>query len=187
MMAIQARQPKKNQGAAALAKAIAAQKSKAPPQKKSGGGSVQIMVAIIFVLGMLLALPTMLVVTIGLLPTLVALVVDVRPGRNAAQSVGALNIAGVTPFLVTLWAGPNDIVSAMKILTDTFAWLVIYSSAGGGWLLYLGMPTVSGIFMQVTAKHKITNLEARQKELINEWGEEVDRGKVLANESGALL
>ncbi|MGY9006011.1 MAG: hypothetical protein ACKVJQ_07950 [Alphaproteobacteria bacterium] len=163
-MVIESRQPKKNQGAAVLAKVIAAQKPNARSRKKEGGGgSVQIMVAIMFVLGMLLALPTMLVVTIGLLPTLVALVVDVRPGRKAAQSVGALNIAGITPFLVTLWTGQNDIVSAMKILTDAFAWLVIYSAAGGGWLLYLGMPTVSSIFMQMTAKHKITNLEARQK------------------------
>jgi 1,4-dihydroxy-2-naphthoate octaprenyltransferase len=130
-----------------------------------------------FILGMMFALPTMLVLTLGLLPMLVAFVVDMNPRRYAARSVGFLNFAGTLPFLISLWTGKHDLISAMKILTDVYAWLVIYSAAAMGWLIYLGMPSVAGFLMQFHATQKIRHLEQARKKLINEWGEAVDRNR----------
>lgn len=131
-----------------------------------------------FILGMMFALPTMLVLTLGLLPTLVAFVVDVNPRKYAARSVGFLNFAGTLPFLITLWSGRHDLIAAMKILTDVYAWLVIYSAAAMGWLIYMGMPSVAGFLMQFHAAQKIRSLEQARKKLIREWDEEVDRNRV---------
>lgn len=131
----------------------------------------------VFILGMMFALPTMLVLTLGLLPTLVAFVVDMNPRKYAARSVGFLNFAGTLPFLISLWTGQHDLLSAMKILTDVYAWLVIYSAAAMGWLIYLGMPSVAGFLMQFHATQKIRHLEHARKKLINEWGEAVDRNR----------
>lgn len=128
-----------------------------------------------FVFGMLFALPTMMVLTLGLLPTLVAFVVDLHPRKYAARSVGSLNFAGTLPFLVSLWSGTHDLMSAMKILTDVYAWLVIYSAAAVGWVIYLGMPQVSGFLMEINAARRIRALDARRRKLIAEWGDEVDR------------
>lgn len=128
-----------------------------------------------FIAGMLFALPTMLLLTLGLLPTLVAFVVDLHPRKYAARSVGFMNFTGTLPFLLALWTGAHDIVSAMKILTDVFAWLVIYSAAALGWLIYMGMPSVAGFIMQFHAGRRVNVLDARRKKLIQEWGENIDR------------
>ncbi len=144
--------------------------------RASGGWNPGQMVFLgLFVAGMLFALPTMLVLTLGLLPALVAFVVDLHPRKYAARCVGFLNFAGTLPFLVKLWSGQHDLMSAMKILTDVYAWFVIYSAAAVGWLIFLGMPNVSGFIMEIHAARRIRKLEAERKNLIKEWGEEIDR------------
>lgn len=140
-----------------------------------GRSVLQFMFFSAFIGGMLFALPTMLLLTMGLLPTLVAFVVDLHPRKYAARSVGFLNFTGTLPFLVTLWSGSHELVAAMRILTDVYAWLVIYSAAAVGWLIYLGMPSVAGFIMQIHAGQRIRTLEVQRKKLIAEWGEDIDR------------
>lgn len=142
----------------------------------SAKNATQFVVFAVFIAGMVFALPTMLVLTLGLLPTLVALVVDLNPRKYAARAVGFLNIAGTLPFLFKLWFGTHSLVAAMKILTDVFAWLVIYSAAAMGWLIYMGMPQVAGFLMELNASRRIRRIEARRSALIREWGEDIALG-----------
>jgi hypothetical protein len=142
----------------------------------SGRNANQFVVFAIFIAGMVFALPTMLVLTLGLLPTLVALVVDLNPRKYAARAVGFLNIAGSLPFLFKLWFGAHSLVGAMKILTDVFAWLVIYSAAAMGWLIYMGMPQVAGFLMELNASRQIRRIDARRSALVREWGEDIALG-----------
>ena len=135
----------------------------------------QIVFFTLFIGGMLFALPTMLVLTLGLLPTLVAFVVDIHPRKYAARSVGFLNFAGTLPFLISLWTGHHDLLSAMRILTDVYAWLVIYSAAAVGWVIYWGMPSVAGFLMEINAARRVRKLDAQRKKLIADWGEDIDR------------
>lgn len=128
----------------------------------------------VFILGMLFALPTMLVLTVGLLPTLVAFVVDLHPRKYATRAVGFLNIAGTLPFLISLWTGPHSLMEAMKILTDVVAWLVIYASAAFGWVLHLWMPTVAGFILQANAVRRLRRLESDQKRLVAQWGKGIE-------------
>lgn len=113
---------------------------------------------------------------------MVAFVVDLTPRKYAARSVGFMNFSGTLPFLLSLWSGPHDLVSAMKILTDVYAWLVIYSAAGAGWLIFLGMPSVAGIIMQIHSARRIRTLESRRKKLIREWGEDIDRTRLAKSD-----
>ncbi len=132
-----------------------------------------------FIGGMVFALPTMLVLTLGLLPTLVAFIVDAHPRKYAARSVGFLNLAGTLPFLVTLWSKNHNLIEAMRILTDVYAWLVIYAAAAVGWIIYLGMPSVAGFLMELTAARRIRKLDAERRRLIKEWGDGVNRAGSL--------
>jgi 1,4-dihydroxy-2-naphthoate octaprenyltransferase len=133
----------------------------------------------VFIAGMIFALPTMLVLTLGLLPTLVAFIVDAHPRKYAARSVGFLNFAGTLPFLVTLWSKNQNLIEAMRILTDVYAWLVIYTAAAAGWIIYLGMPSVAGFLMELTAARRIRKLDAERRRLIQEWGDGVNRAGSL--------
>ncbi len=119
------------------------------------------------------ALPTALMLAISLLPMICAFAIDRTPGRYATISVGMLNFAGTWPFLIKLWTSGHTVVNAMKIVLDPFAWLVIYSAAAVGWLLYFSFPSCVSLCMSMFAGHRITQLRQNQKKLIEEWGPEV--------------
>jgi hypothetical protein len=142
----------------------------------SGRNATQFVLFAVFIGGMVFALPTMLVLTLGLLPTLVTLVVDMHPRKYAARAAGYLNLAGTLPFLFKLWFGTHSLIAAMKILTDVFAWLVIYSASAMGWLIYMGMPQVAGFLMEVNASRRIRRIDVRRATLIKEWGEDIALG-----------
>jgi hypothetical protein len=124
-------------------------------------------------LGMVFAMPTVLLIGMGLLPTFAALLVDVHPRKFAAWSVGLLNGSGLLPYLGKLWAGGNTLDGAVAVLSDLLAWLVIYSAAGVGWLIYMGMPALGALVMEVRARQGIRRLKSEKEALIAEWGDQV--------------
>ena len=150
---------------------MAEQKPTKEGKKQSGSvfSSLSIMAAI--AAGMAFALPTMLVVLVGSLPTVVALLVDVHPKKYAAWSVGFFNLAGLMPYLGDLWIKNHTIEGAVGVLTDLLAWLVIYAAASAGWMVYKGMPIVGGVIMEIKVKGQIRRLTAERQKLIHEWGE----------------
>lgn len=124
------------------------------------------------ILGVLFAaLPTAIVLSVGLMPTLVALIVDVTKGRYLTKCVAGMNIAGVLPFLHKLVTTGHDVQTAMAIVSDAFAWLVMYSAAAMGWLLFMGLPGVVSMFKVLTAKRRVYVLQELQRSLLNEWGD----------------
>jgi hypothetical protein len=124
-------------------------------------------------IGMVFALPTVLVIGMGLLPTFAALLVDVHPKKYAAWSVGLLNSGGLLPYLGDLWIKGHDLDGAFAILSDVVAWLVVYSAAGAGWLIYMAMPTLGGVIIDIRSNRRIRRLKAEKQALIEEWGEAV--------------
>ena len=52
---------------------------------------------------LLLALPTTMVLAIGMAPTLGAFIADKTPGRYLTKCVAGMNFAGVIPSLYHLW------------------------------------------------------------------------------------
>ena len=124
------------------------------------------------ILGILFAaLPTAILLSVGLMPTLVALIVDVTRGRYLTKCVAGLNIAGVLPFLHKLLTTGHDVPTAMAIVSDAFAWLVMYSAAAMGWLLFMGLPGLVSMIKVLTAKRRVYVLQETQRTLLNEWGD----------------
>jgi len=127
---------------------------------------------LIGILGVLFAaLPTAIVLSVGLMPTLVALIVDVTRGRYLTKCVAGLNVAGVLPFLHKLLTSGHDVPTAMNIVSDAFAWLVMYSAAAMGWLLFLGLPGLVSMIKVLSAKRRVYVLQETQRALLNEWGD----------------
>lgn len=122
---------------------------------------------------MIVSLPTFLVLLFGMLPSLVALIIDRSEGKYAALCVGGLNFAGVFPFLLHMWHGSPSFHAARLLLTDVFVLSAMYGAAAFGWLLFLGLPSVMSAVSQAFAQHRVGLLRARQQHLIDEWGEDV--------------
>ena len=120
---------------------------------------------------LLLALPTTMVLAIGMAPTMTAFLGDKTPGRFLTKCVAGMNFAGVIPSLYHLWTSGHDLVTAMKVVTDIYAWLLMYGAAAMGWMLFMGLPGAVAMFRALNAKRRIYVLREKQKDLINEWGD----------------
>ena len=130
-------------------------------------------IGLTFVGVVILSLPTVMLVAIGMMPTLVAFIIDRSPQRYSTFCVGGMNLCGVFPYLLDLWAGTVDVASAAEIFTNVFAIMLMYSAAGFGWMIYLSLPPVVVALLQVMAQRRADQCRELQKDLIEEWGEDV--------------
>lgn len=116
---------------------------------------------------------TLILLAVGMLPTVAAYIVDRNPAKYTAKSVGYLNFCGCLPSALELWRGANDWQAALVLLQDLFTWLVMYSSAAVGWLIVFSVPPVVAAYLAVTNDVKEKAFKKRQKELVEEWGANV--------------
>ncbi|MBM3582720.1 MAG: hypothetical protein FJX37_12245 [Alphaproteobacteria bacterium] len=122
-------------------------------------------------------LPSMIVVLVGMVPTLIALVVDRNPRKLSAATIASLNFAGVLPYLVKLWSKSQSLENALNIVVDVFALAVMYGAAGFGLMIYMTVPAfVASIFM-VISQRRIAVLRETQRKIIDEWGESIARAE----------
>ncbi|MDG2284551.1 MAG: hypothetical protein P8N43_03345 [Alphaproteobacteria bacterium] len=77
-------------------------------------------------------LPTVLILCVGMAPTVAAFLVDRRREKYTTLCVGSMNFVGVIPFLATLWTEGPSFDMAFTILSDPFSWLMMLGSAGIG-------------------------------------------------------
>lgn len=126
-----------------------------------------------------IALPTVLLLMVGMAPTLVAFfIVDRNPAKYKTRAVGYLNFAGCLPYALDLWrsGGVWDFENLFAIIADPFALLVMYSTAAVGWIVLFTTPPVVAAYLAVTSEMREKTLTARQKELIAQWGRNVRLG-----------
>jgi hypothetical protein len=150
---------------------MAKETHKPQPSAKHKRSRTPLFIAISALVLLFAALPIATVLTVGLAPTPAAFIVDITPGRYLPKCVAGMNFAGVVPYLHKLWLTGHGLSSALDIVTDVFALFLIYSAAGLGWLLFLGLPGAVAMFRALNAKRRIYILQERQKELISEWGD----------------
>ena len=153
-------------------------KQKAPepqpkPGKKGAGGYAFSLFGLILLGLMIFAAPALFLFVVGCIPALVAFIIDREPGRNAALTVAAANVAGVAPFVVELLMRGPTMVRAMGMLSDVFVIAVMFGAAAIGWGRVIGMPKVAAVYIEVTNETKIKLMRREQQRLVEEWGEEI--------------
>jgi fumarate reductase subunit D len=136
-----------------------------------------------FGLGSIFLLPTLVLLLISLLPTLVAFLTERSRRYYALVTIGAMNAAGAAPVAITLWQGTHSMGHAMDLLTLPLSWLPILVGAAIGWGIYKGVPSLIVRYMTKRSRARIETLRTRQTILVEEWGEEV-AGEMGGNEFG---
>ena len=116
---------------------------------------------------------SILLLLVGLLPTMVAFIVDKSFGKCATLCVGAMNIAGIFPSIFKLWAEQNSFTQAIQIITNVFDLVIMYGAAGFGWVLYVIIPSAVSALLNIIAQRRIARLRNLQRDLINEWGKDI--------------
>jgi hypothetical protein len=132
------------------------------------------------VLLFMVALPTFITLTVGLLPSLVAFIFDRSAGRTMARCVFGLNFSGVAPYILEVWMQPSQTVGgATQAIFQPLSLSIMYGAAGLGWLLYLAMPPIVANVLNLAAQRRVSELRKKQRGLIKTWGDslikEVDR------------
>lgn len=119
------------------------------------------------------SLPTLLMIFVGMLPTIAAAFAERGSARQAWVSVGGLNFAGLSNWLINLWFGHHTLTYAVAQLRTVTPLLVAYAASALGWALYLAMPPLVNAVTSVTSKRRVIVLAAQQRKLIEQWGDGV--------------
>lgn len=151
--------------------------AKSPPRKRGKKSKKKRGSMITFLLlimpAALVVLPTTILFGIGMIPTVVAYLVDRDPEKPAPITVGGLNFCGCMPFAIDLWKHHHTIPAAMKVFGDPLAWLIMYGAAAIGWAFYYGIPPLVAGNEISRSEKRIESLRMRKSQLVQEWGPEV--------------
>lgn len=104
---------------------------------------------------------------IGLLPALVALIVDTTSSRAWAKTVFCFNLAGIMPTMAEIFftgSGGN-----LDRIGDMNMWLMAYSAAGAAWLIIWLSPIIAGFWLDIYADYRIERHSAKMAQLDEEW------------------
>ena len=142
-------------------------------RKSRTPASSRIMIILSVLFSVPFLLPSYIFLMFALAPTMVAALVEKGEYRYAWLCVGGTNVAGAAPYFFDLWAKGHSLGTAVRLLLDIPSMLIVYSAAAAGWLLYLGVPPVVGIFLGVISQRRIATLKAIQKKLVEEWGPQI--------------
>jgi len=122
---------------------------------------------------LIFALPTMILILVGMMPTLVAALIDRRPEKYAAYCVGGFNLSGVFPFLLKLWLTGHTMHGLGGIIGSPLVWLAMYGAAAFGWLCFAWTPEVVLRVQSMRDRQRTSTMRERQGKLVEEWGPEV--------------
>jgi membrane protein YqaA with SNARE-associated domain len=163
---------------------MAGKKKKEQKKKTAGSGKGMIrFVLILLIIMSAVFLPTAFLLMIGLLPTVVAFFVDTDKRKTRFMTVGAVNLAGCSPFLMDLWTTGHTMSRSLSIILDPMAVVVIYAAAVVGYMIDWGMGTLVAGFLYERGKSRKTAIEKQQAEMIERWGKEVT-GTLPLDEQG---
>jgi hypothetical protein len=157
-----------------MAKAPAKKKEEA--KKKSGKSGV---VGIMILLGCAtpFIVPTVMLLVIGLIPTYVELAIDNDRQKSGAVSVGAMNFAGIVPFIIDLWSKGQTMQDALQIMASANTWLVILGAAGIGKLIVHTIPQALATLTLTHAESRVKSLRKNLDMLKDSWGPDVATNK----------
>ncbi len=110
---------------------------------------------------------------VGMLPAIVANLIDTRKGRYASKCVTAFNMAGVTPNLAGTLASGSPNHTAATLFENPESWVLMYGFAGFGWGIVYLIPRMAQLYFEISSAYHIEKLAELQKALVDEWSEEV--------------
>ena len=160
---------------AASAAPTAAPKAAADAAKKKRSPGFYYMMIALSLVTCVLFYETAILITVSMLPTGVAYVIDTHPRRYATKTVAWANLAGALIVTFDLWAGDRTLATAFDLMSDPFNWVIVLGAAGVGWGIHFMVPDMVLRYLDISLDLKRKGLHERQKTLEKEWGKEVRR------------
>jgi len=124
-----------------------------------------------------------IIMVVGMIPTIVAAIVDRTKGKIRTLTVGAMNFAGCAPFMIEVFKHGNNMSTAITYILQPRTIVVMYFAAGMGYLIDWAMTGIVSSIMVQRAKRRVKDIQKGQKDLIERWGPEVT-GTIPLDEYG---
>jgi hypothetical protein len=151
-----------------------AKKKKIKKNKVKKLGFKTLMILFFSALTAIIFTPTSLILLIGMLPTLVAYLVDRSLEKNKTFTIGAMNFAGCFPYLLGLWKSENSLAASLNYLENPETIIFIYSIAALGyvinWLVTMGIATL----LRKKSALRLERIEKEKEKLRKRWGDKVN-------------
>ncbi len=148
-------------------------------KKKSGGKLGMFSALIIISLAVPFMMPTVFLVLVGLIPTYVAFATDNDAQKSGAVSVGAMNFAGILPFIIDLWSKGQTMTNAIQIMGNANNWLIILGAAAIGQMVVYAIPQALATLTLTQAESRAKALRKNLDLLKESWGAEVATTKPI--------
>ena len=149
------------------------------PPKKRGRRIGFILFMIVFVLSFWFIFPTLTLILIGMVPTIVALLTDNDQQKSSTAAVGFMNAAGITPFVIDLWTKGQTMENVFQIITDPSNWLVILGAAAIGKLIVFAVPQAVASLSLTRSEVRLRGLRKNLESLKESWGADVATAKSI--------
>lgn len=123
--------------------------------------------------------PTVVLVIIGLLPTIFAFFIDKDRQHSSATAIGAMNCAGITPFVIDLWIKGQSMGNVFQILSEPSTWLIILGAAAIGQTIVAVIPQAMATLTLVHSEMRVKTLKHNLEQLKESWGPDVGTTKPI--------
>ena len=105
----------------------------------------------------------------AILPAITVIFSDKGTHKCASATICTFNLMGVTPYLRELWHAHSIDDAAREIISDPIAWLMIYSTAFVGFLIYITLPAIIAQMYVAKANIRIATLVGHRNRICTEW------------------
>lgn len=145
----------------------------AAKQSDTGVNTYLIGISVAAVAMSLVSMYAVVVVLFGLLPGLIAMIIDQDPKRFISKIVLSFNAVGIIQPIVTMMKAGGSKSIGLEILIEPQTWLMIYSAASIGWAVYWIVPQLVVQAHNIKAQLRIQQLTFEMDRLTVEWGDEI--------------
>ena len=135
------------------------------------GAAQKFLLLLLIVTALMRVLPIVVVLFIGLLPTITLMIVDSK-NINKLIIVGCFNLAGVFVYVFNVMRN-YSVDNALFIFSDIFNIILMLGSAAIGLLVYYEIPLLFVYISRATNQRHIASIDARVEKLKEIWGPEV--------------
>ena len=135
------------------------------------GIAQKFLLLVLIVIALMRVLPIVVVLFIGLLPTLTLMIVDGK-NINKLVIVGCFNLAGVFVYVFNIMKN-YSVDNALFVFSDIFNIILMLGSAAIGLLVYYEIPMLFVYISRATNQRHILSIDARIEKLKEIWGPEV--------------
>lgn len=142
-----------------------------PPKPNKMSLKTKILWLIIFGVLFYLLRQTMMLLLVGMLPTVVVVFIDHSREKLWLKTIFAFNMSGVYPYVLeVMMVHDNSMQAIQETMADSVAWLVMYGAAGCGYAAMWFFPLFSEFCMRIFNRKKIEHHHKKLRMLEDEWG-----------------